>query len=95
MSSDYGHIDPIAVVVLAVIFILAVFSTKASSRFNYIDREILKRSAAHFTPGGWCVGYTVLGKDPCAVYGNPVAVKPTSSSKRLEKLLVKVETIRS
>ncbi|XP_028797697.1 cationic amino acid transporter 1-like [Neltuma alba] len=36
MGSDYGHLDPIAVVVLAVICILAVFSTKASSRFNYI-----------------------------------------------------------
>ncbi|KAI9083730.1 hypothetical protein K1719_034319 [Acacia pycnantha] len=36
MSPDYGHLDPIAVVVLIVICILAVFSTKASSRFNYI-----------------------------------------------------------
>lgn len=55
-----------------------------------IDSEILKRSDGHFTPGGWCVGNSLLGKDPCAVYGNPIAVKPTSSSKRLEKLMVKL-----
>ncbi|KAI9115883.1 hypothetical protein K1719_012813 [Acacia pycnantha] len=64
--------------------------TKGDPVLDKIDTQILKRSAAHFTPGGWCVGYSVLGKDPCAVYGNPVAVKPTSSSKRLEKLLVKL-----
>ncbi|GAV82101.1 AA_permease_2 domain-containing protein/AA_permease_C domain-containing protein [Cephalotus follicularis] len=33
---DYGHLDPIAVVVIAIICILAVLSTKGSSRFNYI-----------------------------------------------------------
>ncbi|KAL4279045.1 hypothetical protein GQ457_03G000620 [Hibiscus cannabinus] len=36
MPSDYGHLDPIAVVVVCVICVLAVLSTKASSRFNYI-----------------------------------------------------------
>ncbi|GMH31053.1 hypothetical protein Nepgr_032896 [Nepenthes gracilis] len=35
LSQDYSHLDPIAVVVLAVICILAVLSTKGSSRFNY------------------------------------------------------------
>lgn len=33
---DYGHLDPIAVVVITVICILAILSTKGSSRFNYI-----------------------------------------------------------
>lgn len=55
-----------------------------------IDEEILRRSDGRFTPGGWCVGRSVLGKDPCVFYGNPNAVKPTVKSKRLEKLLVKL-----
>ncbi|KAJ7969069.1 Cationic amino acid transporter like [Quillaja saponaria] len=36
LGDDYGHLDPISVVVIAVICILAVLSTKGSSRFNYI-----------------------------------------------------------
>ncbi|XP_061365708.1 cationic amino acid transporter 1-like [Gastrolobium bilobum] len=36
MSSDYNHLDPIAIGILIVITILAVYSTKGSSRFNYI-----------------------------------------------------------
>ena len=34
--SDYQSLDPIAVVVIFIICILAVISTKASSRFNYV-----------------------------------------------------------
>eukprot|EP00268_Persea_americana_P052103 TRINITY_DN5818_c0_g1_i1.p1 TRINITY_DN5818_c0_g1~~TRINITY_DN5818_c0_g1_i1.p1 ORF type:complete len:412 (+),score=21.34 TRINITY_DN5818_c0_g1_i1:225-1460(+) len=55
-----------------------------------IDRELLGRSKGRFTPGGWCVGSSFLGRDPCAIYGNPEIIKPTISSKRLEKLLVKL-----
>lgn len=65
---------------------------------NRIDAKLLKRSNNRFTPGGWCVGNSFLGKDPCVVYGNPYAVKPTVNSKRLEKLMVKLldtETFRS
>ncbi|CAN1227731.1 Cationic amino acid transporter 1 [Linum grandiflorum] len=36
LPTDYNHLDPIAVVITAVICILAVLSTKGSSRFNYI-----------------------------------------------------------
>ncbi|KAL5771875.1 hypothetical protein ACOSP7_011485 [Xanthoceras sorbifolium] len=36
LSDDYGHLDPIAVVVIAVICVLAILSTKGSSRFNYV-----------------------------------------------------------
>ncbi|KAJ4980699.1 hypothetical protein NE237_031536 [Protea cynaroides] len=36
LGEDYGHLDPIAVVVISIICILAVLSTKGSSRFNYI-----------------------------------------------------------
>ncbi|CAN1796530.1 Cationic amino acid transporter 1 [Linum perenne] len=36
LPDNYSHLDPIAVAVAAVICILAVLSTKGSSRFNYI-----------------------------------------------------------
>ncbi|XP_059438114.1 cationic amino acid transporter 1-like [Corylus avellana] len=36
LSEDYKYLDPIAVVVIAAICVLAVLSTKGSSRFNYI-----------------------------------------------------------
>ncbi|EEF35774.1 cationic amino acid transporter, putative [Ricinus communis] len=36
LPDDYGHLDPIAVAVASVICILAVLSTKGSSRFNYV-----------------------------------------------------------
>lgn len=57
---------------------------------NKIDKDLLRRSSGQFTPGGWCQETSVLHKDTCLVYGNPNAVKPTLSSKRLEKLIVKL-----
>ncbi|KAF7845511.1 beta-glucuronosyltransferase GlcAT14C-like [Senna tora] len=63
---------------------------KDDAVLSKIDKELLRRSDGHFTPGGWCVGNTFLGRDPCAVYANPTVVKPTLSSKRLEKLMVKL-----
>lgn len=36
LPDDYGHLDPIAIVVISVICVLAIISTKGSSRFNYI-----------------------------------------------------------
>ena len=58
---------------------------------NKIDEEILKRPDGQFTPGGWCVGgNSGRVKDPCVVYGSPNAIKPTVSSRRLEKLIVKL-----
>ncbi|EEF34642.1 acetylglucosaminyltransferase, putative [Ricinus communis] len=65
---------------------------------NKIDEKLLRRMDGRFTPGGWCIGTTVLGKDPCVAYGSPNAVKPTVSSKRLEKLLLQLldsESFRS
>lgn len=55
-----------------------------------IDKELLRRSDGHFTPGAWCIGNPLLGKDPCAVYGNPIVIKPTLQSQKLEKLIVKL-----
>lgn len=36
LGTDYGHLDPIAAAVVILISILAVLTTKGSSRFNYI-----------------------------------------------------------
>ncbi|KDP34957.1 hypothetical protein JCGZ_09245 [Jatropha curcas] len=36
LPDDYGHLDPVAVGITAVICVLAVLSTKGSSRFNYV-----------------------------------------------------------
>ncbi|XP_022934543.1 beta-glucuronosyltransferase GlcAT14C [Cucurbita moschata] len=61
-----------------------------SSVLNRIDAELLKRSNGQFTPGAWCVRNSVSETGPCVGYSSPHAVKPTSSSKRLEKLLMKL-----
>ncbi|KAG9439111.1 hypothetical protein H6P81_019276 [Aristolochia fimbriata] len=37
LSDDYGHLDPISVVVVGVIGVLIVYSTKGSSRLNYVS----------------------------------------------------------
>lgn len=50
-----------------------------------IDKEILKRSHGQFARGSWCVG-----TDPCVVHESPNAVRPSVSSKRLEKLILKL-----
>ncbi|KAJ1425420.1 Cationic amino acid transporter, C-terminal [Sesbania bispinosa] len=36
LSHDYNQLDPIAVLVLSIVCLFAIFSTKGSSRFNYI-----------------------------------------------------------
>ncbi|KAJ4970146.1 hypothetical protein NE237_003245 [Protea cynaroides] len=55
-----------------------------------IDWKLLRRSDGRFTPGGWCMGSSFLGRDPCVIYRNPGIIRPTVSTKRLEKLLVKL-----
>ncbi|KAI3443023.1 uncharacterized protein J3R85_000375 [Psidium guajava] len=65
---------------------------------NRIDKELLMRLDGRFTPGGWCMGSSRAGKDPCLVSGSPVVIKPTLSSRRLEKLIANLldpETFRS
>lgn len=63
-----------------------------------IDKDILGRSQGRFSPGGWCMGTSSLGKDPCIVYGSTDAVKPSAGSRSLEKLvlnLLHTENFRS
>ncbi|KAH6762449.1 Core-2/I-branching beta-1 [Perilla frutescens var. hirtella] len=55
-----------------------------------IDRELLKRSGGRFTPGGWCLARYGLKQDPCTVYGSSDAIRPSLSSKRLEKLVIQL-----
>lgn len=59
---------------------------------NKIDKELLRRPSGRFTPGGWCAGNPVLGKEkvPSVIYGSSDAIKPSVSSKRLEKLVLKL-----
>ncbi|CAN1135253.1 Beta-glucuronosyltransferase GlcAT14B [Linum perenne] len=69
---------------------------KGDEVLDRIDRELLGRARNGFTPGGWCMGPG--GKDGCTVYGSPDGIKPSVSSKRLEKLLMKLvdsESFRS
>ncbi|XP_073277094.1 beta-glucuronosyltransferase GlcAT14C [Primulina huaijiensis] len=55
-----------------------------------IDKELLKRSPGRITPGCWCLGTYGINKDPCMVYGSSDLVRPSLSSKRLEKLVLKL-----
>ncbi|KAL5716651.1 hypothetical protein ACHQM5_009786 [Ranunculus cassubicifolius] len=55
-----------------------------------IDKEILRRANGRLTPGGWCMGSSANGRDPCVLYQNHDIIKPSVDSKRLEKLLVKL-----
>lgn len=63
---------------------------KGDQVLDKIDTDILRRSNGQFAPGGWCVGTPGSDKDPCKVYGDPGVIKPSGSSKRLEKLVVKL-----
>lgn len=68
------------------------------SVLDRIDRELLKKPDGRFTPGGWCLGRSGKKMDPCMVYGNADAIRPSLSSKRLEKLVVQLldsENLRS
>lgn len=56
-----------------------------------IDHELLKRNSTHSSPGGWCMERrSVSNLDPCSVHRKTNIITPTSSSRRLERLLVKV-----
>ncbi|MQM18975.1 hypothetical protein Taro_051976 [Colocasia esculenta] len=55
-----------------------------------IDRELLRRRNDGFAPGGWCWNVTGVGMGSCGSNGNPSIIRPTASSRRLERLLVKL-----
>lgn len=55
-----------------------------------IDQELLRRPNSQFTPGGWCWGSSLFGRDPCTTHGKPKILRPTMRSKKLESLLMQL-----
>jgi hypothetical protein len=51
-----------------------------------IDSELLLRNPGMPVPGGWCIGPTINGSDPCSVVGNTTLFRPGGGAKRLEIL---------
>ncbi|CAN0926631.1 Beta-glucuronosyltransferase GlcAT14C [Linum grandiflorum] len=65
---------------------------KGDKVLDRIDRELLGRASDGFAPGGWC------RDTACGVYGSSDGIRPSVSSKRLEKLLLRLlhpESFRS
>ncbi|KAJ0667351.1 putative glycosyl transferase, family 14, beta-glucuronosyltransferase GlcAT14A/B/C [Helianthus annuus] len=52
-----------------------------------IDSELLFRGPDMIVPGGWCIGSSVNGSDPCSVTGNITLLRPTSGAKRVGNLI--------
>ncbi|KAJ7525685.1 hypothetical protein O6H91_17G061700 [Diphasiastrum complanatum] len=57
-----------------------------------IDKELLGREKDRFTPGGWCIGRSDEGRDPCAVMGDITCIKPGKGAKRFESLVLRLLT---
>uniref|UniRef100_A0ACD5YQB9 Uncharacterized protein n=1 Tax=Avena sativa TaxID=4498 RepID=A0ACD5YQB9_AVESA len=64
--------------------------TQDDAVLDTIDAELLKRAPGRFTPGGWCLGSPVGGKDPCSFFGRSFVLRPMKGSGKLEKLLLKL-----
>ncbi|XP_020401607.1 beta-glucuronosyltransferase GlcAT14A isoform X1 [Zea mays] len=62
-----------------------------NSVLDMIDAKLLGRAPGRFTPGGWCLGSSVGGKDPCTFLGRSFILRPTKGSAKLEKLLKLLE----
>ncbi|KAK7295319.1 hypothetical protein RJT34_18225 [Clitoria ternatea] len=63
-----------------------------------IDGELLSRGPGMVVPGGWCIGSSKNGSDPCSIIGNTTDLRPGPGSKRLETLftsLLSEENFRS
>ncbi|KAL9233787.1 hypothetical protein vseg_008737 [Gypsophila vaccaria] len=52
-----------------------------------IDSELLSRGPGMVVPGGWCIGSSENGSDPCLLAGNTTILRPTPGARRLEKLI--------
>ncbi|KAJ7549165.1 hypothetical protein O6H91_07G043200 [Diphasiastrum complanatum] len=55
-----------------------------------IDKELLGREEGRFTPGGWCVGNSDHGKDPCTIMGDSTITKPGLGAKRFWSLILRL-----
>ncbi|KAK4771727.1 hypothetical protein SAY86_013502 [Trapa natans] len=54
---------------------------------NQIDSDLLSRSSGRFVPGGWCLGSSENGTDPCSIIGDSTMIRPGPGAERLEKLI--------
>ncbi|XP_057983699.1 beta-glucuronosyltransferase GlcAT14B [Malania oleifera] len=52
-----------------------------------IDSELLFKGPDLLIPGGWCIGSSENGSDPCSVAGNTSILRPRSGAKRLQNLI--------
>jgi beta-glucuronosyltransferase len=57
---------------------------------DIIDNKLLGRAPDSSEPGGWCLGSSVGGKDPCTFSGRSFVLRPTKRSVNLEELLLKL-----
>ncbi|KAL8266340.1 hypothetical protein R6Q59_003684 [Mikania micrantha] len=60
-----------------------------------IDSDLLFRGPEMIVPGGWCIGSSANGSDPCSVTGNITLLRPTSGAKRVGDLISSLLSGRS
>ncbi|MQM13646.1 hypothetical protein Taro_046576 [Colocasia esculenta] len=53
-----------------------------------IDAAVLHRGWGKIAPGGWCLGRSSRGRDPCLSWGDPGILRPGPGAKRFENLLL-------
>ncbi|CAH9126576.1 unnamed protein product [Cuscuta epithymum] len=69
-----------------------------SKLLDVIDSQILQRGQRMVSPGGWCVGWSDWGRDPCLQWGDPLILRPGHAAERFGKYLLNLignGTIRS
>ncbi|KAL5730075.1 hypothetical protein ACHQM5_002947 [Ranunculus cassubicifolius] len=57
------------------------------SVLDKIDKELLGRVEGRFAPGGWCIGSSDNGADPCLLRGNVSFFRPGPGAERLQELV--------
>ncbi|KAK9283652.1 hypothetical protein L1049_011902 [Liquidambar formosana] len=71
----------------------AAFAGKFSPNdpvLDMIDSLVLHRNQGMISPGGWCLGRTGRGRDPCQQWGDTNILRPGPAGKRFEKLLLRL-----
>ncbi|KAK6933230.1 Glycosyl transferase, family 14 [Dillenia turbinata] len=55
-----------------------------------IDPAVLNRKRGRISPGGWCLGETGFGRDPCTQWGDTNVLRPGPGAGRFEKHLLRL-----